>query len=89
VIGRATGLIEAVVFLIPTVGFVAAAVLLVGGSELWRQVSVGSAIASLAAITLFPQQLPPGSVVGAVVVNVAVLVALLVLRWPSPEAVGA
>lgn len=87
-LGSATGVAEAVLFLLPTVGWVVAAGLLFGGNDLWRGVAIASSIASLVAIGLFPQQLQVGSMVGAVAVNLAALVALLLINWPSPEAVG-
>lgn len=89
VLGRAAGIVEGVLWLLPTVGFVAAAGLMFGGSELWRPVAVASAVASLGAIALFPAQLPTGSLVGAVAVDIAVLVGLLLLDWPAADVVGA
>jgi hypothetical protein len=88
-LGRATGAIEVVVFALPTVGFIVAAGLLLGGNEMWRGVAVAASVASFVAIGLFPQQLQSTSMVGAVAVNLVVLVGLLLLSWPSPEAVGA
>jgi hypothetical protein len=52
-------------------------------------VAVISAVASLLAIGLFPGQLPVGSTVAAVAVDLAVVVGLLLVRWPSIEAIGA
>lgn len=88
VLGRATGVAEGVLFLLPTVGWAVATGLLFGGNELWRGVAIGSAVASLVAIGIFPLQLQVGSMVGAVAVNIAALLALLLINWPSPEAVG-
>ena len=50
-----TGAIEAVLFLIPTIGFVIAAVGLWTGADWFRAVAVGSALVSLIAIGLYPE----------------------------------
>jgi hypothetical protein len=89
VLGRSVGMVEGLIWLLPALGFVAAAVLLTGNSEAWRWVAVISAVASLLAIGLFPGQLPVGSTVAAVAVDLAVVVGLLLVRWPSIEALGA
>jgi hypothetical protein len=68
-------------FLVPTVGFVAAAAGLMLGMPWWRQVAVGSAVVSLAATALFPQALTTGSTAGSVAVNLVVLYGLLVAGW--------
>jgi hypothetical protein len=88
VLGRSTGIVEGLLWLLPTVGFLAAAGLLMAGADLWRPVALASAVVSLVAIALFPQQLTLGSLIGAIAVNVVVLVGLLV-GWPSADAVGA
>lgn len=88
-LGRATTVLEGVLFLLPAIGFIGAALALIGGLEEWRPLAIASAVASLIVIGLFPQQLQPGSMFGAIVVNVAVIVGLLLLHWPTPEAVGA
>ena len=88
-LGRSTAVLEGVLFLLPGVGFVVAAGLLVGNAELWRPVALLSAALSLLVIGLFPSQLPTGSTIAAVAVNVAVVVGLLILHWPTADAVGA
>lgn len=89
VLGRSIGAVEGVLFLLPAIGFVAAAVGLWLGYDAWRPIAIGSAVLSLAAVALFPEQLPFGSTVGALLVNAAVLIGLLVMHWPSAETVGA
>lgn len=89
VLGRSTGFVEGFLWLLPAVGFVAAAGLLMAGIDLWRPLALASAVVSLVAIALFPQQLPLGSLVGAVAVDVALLVGLLIVGWPSADALGA
>jgi hypothetical protein len=88
-LGRATGVLEGALWLLPGIGFVLAAGLLLGGSELWRPLALASAAVSLIVIALFPGQLPLGSTVGAVAVDVAVILGLLIFSWPAPDAVGA
>jgi hypothetical protein len=73
-------------FLVPTVGFVAAAVGLLTGQAWWRQVAVGSAALSLAATALFPQAFTTGSTLGSVGVNLAVLYGILVVGWGAEPA---
>jgi UPF0716 family protein affecting phage T7 exclusion len=70
-----------VLFLVPTVGFVAAAAGLMLGLPWWRQVAVGSAVVSLAATALFPQAFTTGSTAGSVAVNLVVLYGILVAGW--------
>lgn len=78
-----------VLWLIPTIGFVVAAGGLFMGQVWWRPVAIASATLSLVVIALFPDALPAGSLLGAVVVNLAVLGGLLVLGWPVASSVGA
>jgi len=78
-------------WVISMLGFVAAALAFWGivlPGDLWRPLAIGSAIVSLAGITLFFGTWPPFNTVAALAVNVAVLVSLLVLRWPQVAAVG-
>jgi len=88
-LGRFTGAAEGILYAIPTIGWLTAAVLLFGSNEAWRPIAIGSSIASLVAIGLFPNQLQLGSAVGAVAVNLAALIGLLLLDWPSRPAIGA
>lgn len=73
-----------VVFMVPTLGFVAAAAGLLTGQPWWRQVAVGSAAVSLAGTALFPQAFPFSSTIGSVAVNLAVLGGILIAGW-GPE----
>ncbi len=79
-------LVAAVLFLVPTIGFVAAAIGLLTGQPWWRQVAVGSATISLAGTVLFPHAFPAGSAVASVMVNLAVLGGVLVLGWGADGA---
>jgi hypothetical protein len=72
------------------VGFVAASAVVMGWlpASWWVPLAVVSSVLSLVAIVLFPTAFPMTSTVGAVVVDVAVLVAVLGLKWtPVPLAV--
>ena len=73
-------------WVISMLGFVAAALAFWGivlPGDLWRPLAIASAIVSLAGITLFFGTWPPFNTVAAFAVNVAVLVSLLLLRWPQ------
>jgi UPF0716 family protein affecting phage T7 exclusion len=70
-----------VLFLVPTLGFIAAAAGLLLGLPWWRQVAVASAVVSLAATALFPQAFATSSTVGSVAVDLLVLYGLLVAGW--------
>jgi hypothetical protein len=47
----------------------------------WQPLAVVASVTSLAAVALFPTAFPTFSTIGAVVVDVAVLAAALVLEW--------
>ena len=55
----------------------------------WRGLLVVASILSIGLIALFWDGLPTSSAFFAIAFDVLVLVALLVLRWPSEAAVGA
>ena len=76
------------VFLVPTVGFLAAAAGLLTGQPWWRQVAVGSAAVSLAGTALFPQAFPTASTVGSVAVNLALLGGILLAGWGAEAVAG-
>jgi hypothetical protein len=89
----ASRLISIVLFLVPLIGFIGAALALMGWlvpHEGWRTLAIGSAVISLIAIALFwnafiyffPHK------VGAIAVNIAVLVGLLWANWPSEADIG-
>lgn len=74
-------LVAGVIFLVPTIGFLAAAVGLLAGQPWWRQVAIGSAVVSLAGTALYPQAFVTGSTIGSIAVNVLVLYGLVVAGW--------
>ncbi|MCC6496986.1 MAG: hypothetical protein IT193_12105 [Propionibacteriaceae bacterium] len=65
--------VAGVLYLLPTIGFIAAAGALATGQPWWRDVAVVSAIGSLLASVLFPAALPPSSLVGSTALNLIVL----------------
>jgi hypothetical protein len=73
-------------FVVPTVGFLAAAAGLLLGQPWWRSVAVASAATSLAASALYPQALPVSSTVGSVAVDCLVLFGILVAGWGADTA---
>lgn len=86
-------IISIVLFAAALAGFLAAALGLMGWlvpHDSWRSLAVASAVISLAAIALFwnafvtfiPNKL------GAIAVDIATLVCLLVLNWPSEADIG-
>ncbi len=85
--GTATTIASAF-WIVSLVGFVIAAMsfwgVVIPGS-VWRPLAVASALVSIAGITLFFGTWPMFNTLAALSVNVAVLVAVLWLRWP-PEA---
>jgi hypothetical protein len=89
----ASRVVSFVLFGAALIGFVAAALALMGWllpHEWWRSMSVVSSLISLVALGLFwnafPSLIP--NKIGAVAVNIAVLLCLLWLDWPSEAAIG-
>lgn len=65
--------------------YVATGLVLFMGMEWWRSVAVVASVLSLLVIVLFWQ---PNMVIGAAI-DVGILVALLWVRWPTPQLLGA
>lgn len=78
-----SNVIGLVLWVAAMVGFVAAAAVVMGWlpASWWVPLAVGSSVVSLLAIALFPNAFPLTSTVGAVVVDVVVLAAVVVLKW--------
>jgi hypothetical protein len=92
VLGAAGGttLVHAVGFVLWTtalVGFAVLAGVVVGWlpASWWGPVGVVASVASLAGIVLFPMAFPVFSTIGAVVVDVAVLAAILWFGWTPAD----
>lgn len=89
----ASRILSAILFLAALVGFVASALGLLGWlvpHEWWRTLAVVSAVVSIVAIVVFWNafvSLFPNKV-GAIGVDIAVLVCLLWLNWPTKAALG-
>jgi hypothetical protein len=78
-------------WIVALLGFVAAALSFWGvvlPEGVWREVAVGSALVSLAGMTLFLGNWPVFNTLAALAVNAAVLVTQLITRWPSAELLG-
>ncbi len=74
-------------WILSLLGFVvAAAAFWLGLGEWWRALGVASALVSLVGIVLFFGTWPMFNTLAALGVNVAVLIALLWLRWPPQTA---
>ena len=78
--------VGAICWTIAIVGFIAAGAVILGWlpSAWWALLAIGSAVASIAGLALFPMAFPPVSSIAALVVDVVVLGAVLVAQW-SPE----
>ncbi len=72
-----------------TVLFVVSAGGLLVSQEWWRPVALAGAVVSLFGIAVFWDGIATTSAAFALVVDVAIIVALAVIHWPSVEAVGA
>ena len=81
-------LIGGVLFVVPMLGFLAAAAGLLTGQAWWRNVAVASASLSLLATALYPQAFTAGSTVASVAVDVLVLYGVLVAGWGASTAVA-
>ena len=89
----ASRVISFLLFLAALVGFVGAGLALMGWllpHEWWRPLSVVSAAISLVALGLFWNAFPSlfPNKIGAIAVDIAVLVGLLWLEWPTEVALG-
>jgi hypothetical protein len=89
----ASRILSIILFLVALVGFVASALALLGWivpHDWWRTLAVVSAVISVVTIVLFWNAFVSffPNKVGALGVDIAVLVCLLVLNWPSEAALG-
>lgn len=84
-----TRIIGSLLWLAVVFGFAAAGVGLLGQHLWWRTAAVVSAGTSLLALALFASGIEAQPLFSAGLMNVAVLVALLWVRWPSVELLGA
>jgi hypothetical protein len=84
-----TRLLGGLLWLVAIAGFTAAGVGLLGQHAWWRTLAVASAGVSLLALALFVSGIGTQPVLSAAVMDVAILVALLWIDWPSVDLVGA
>lgn len=73
------------------IGFVAAGLACLGillPGAVWMSLAIVSALVSILGIVLFIGTWPAFNTVAALAMNLAVLVALLALRWPPPSTFG-
>ena len=84
----AAQVIGVILWLAAMVGFTALAAVVMGWlpQSWWVPLALGSSLISLAAIGLFPSVFPTGSTVGALVVDIAVLVAVIWWHWAPGDA---
>jgi hypothetical protein len=87
--GTATRLLGGLLWLAVIVGFAAAGVGLLAQSPWWRTVAMISAGVSLLALALFAGSIDTQPIASAAGMDLVILVALLWLRWPSVELLGA
>ena len=84
--GTAT-LMASAFWIVSLVGFVVAALAFwLAGGDAWRPIAIGTALVSGLGVVLFFGTWPMFNTLAALVVNAAVLVALVVLRWTPPAA---
>jgi hypothetical protein len=81
-VGLAQG-IGMILWLVALVGFVALGAVMLGWAPAawWQPVAIGASVASLVAIGIFPSAFPAASTVGAIAVDIGVLVGVLWLNW--------
>lgn len=85
-VARITG---SLIWSLALAGFVAAAIGLFAQQGWWRTVAPASAGVSLLGLVLFWINPPASSILSAGIFDLAVLVALLLVHWPSFNLVGA
>lgn len=84
-----TRAIGGLLWLVVIVGLMAAGVGLLGQQSWWRTLAVGSAGVSLLALILFAGGIGTQPLLSAALMDIAILVALLWVQWPSAALVGA
>ncbi len=79
-------LLAAISLVLATVGFVVGGVSTIAGLPWWRPAVIGSALLSIIIFLLFwngqMQQLPEQGIV-AILINLVILAAVLIFRWPG------
>jgi hypothetical protein len=86
--GGPTRLVASIAAAAALAAFAAAAAGIVLQASWWRPVALVGAAVSIAVVVLMWNGLQSSSAMAALAFDVVVLVALLVVRWPSPELIG-
>ena len=83
----ATQVVAAMIWAMSIVGFAALAAVVFGWlpASWWAPLAVGSALVSLLGVLLFPIAFPTGSTIGAIVVDIAVIAAVLWFQWAPDD----
>jgi hypothetical protein len=84
-----TRAVGSLLWLIATVAFIAVGIGLYRQAEWWRTLSVITAILSVVGLVLFWGSPVTGPAMSALIFNIVVLAALLLLRWPPQSVIGA
>jgi hypothetical protein len=82
-------LVGSALWMVALIGFCAAAYGLGSQQAWWRNVAIIASVISIAGVILFWAAPASSPAVAALIFNVMVLAALLIVHWPSIEAVGA
>lgn len=82
-------LIGAALWIAVLIGFGAAAVGLLGQQSWWRTAALIASIVSVIGLIVFWTNPVTGPTIAALIVNLLVVAALVIVNWPSVEAVGA
>jgi hypothetical protein len=85
----ATRVIGSLLWLVIIVGFLTAGIGLLGQDAWWRTLAVASAGVSLLALILFASGSSTQPLLSAALMDIAILVALVWMHWPSVDLVGA
>ncbi|MCX6025252.1 MAG: hypothetical protein NTY23_03160 [Chloroflexi bacterium] len=96
VLGRFMGeptlrVVSSVFWVVSAMGFVAARIAFLGillPHEWWRSLALATAVVSLVGLVVFIGNWPAFNTIGALGINVAVLVALLWAKWPPEALIG-
>jgi hypothetical protein len=81
-------LVGGIIWVLVAIGFIASSMSFYGillPTNWWRPLAVVFAVISLVGLLLFARSWPIFNIIGAVGLNIAVLVALLWLHWPPLE----
>jgi len=81
-------MIGSIVWVAATLGFIVVAAGILGQLDWWRNLAIAFSAISILGLVLFWKNPASSSAFSALLFDVAVLVALLVFRWPSANLIG-